>query len=280
VKVSDSTDTSLAPEQHTADLRESASISQRVTRFRSFVHGWVRQAVDVHRALGAWRYTTFIRDWYRYSRLEGAEPIRLLNTFPCLHDATEYTELDPQYFFQDIWAFRRIYETRPAAHIDVASRIGFAGMISAITHVIFIDIRPLLVDLKGFESRKGSILNLPFSAESIGSLSCLHVAEHVGLGRYGDPLDPYGTRKAASELRRVLARGGNLFFSLPVGKPRLCFNAQRVHSPKQILEYFEGLDLLEFSAIDDEGRFQEYAKPADFEGSWFSCGLFWFTRPK
>jgi hypothetical protein len=254
VKVSGATEAVPGP-QTSRQLSEVDSLSLKSAHFRSFVHGWVRQVIDVRRALGAWKYGKFIKDWYQYSRLEGAEPIRFSNTFPCLHDATEYTELDPHYFFQDIWAFRRVLETRPDAHIDVASRIGFAGMLSVVTKVTFIDIRPLLVDLKGFESRKGSVVDLPFAAESVKSLSCLHVAEHVGLGRYGDPLDSYGTRKAASELRRVLARGGNLFFSLPVGKPRLCFNAHRIHSLPQVLEYFTGLDLLEFSAIDDHGKF-------------------------
>ncbi len=82
---------------------------------------------------------------------------------------------------------------------------------------------------------------------------------HIGLGRYGDPLDPEGTIKAINELKRVLvlAVGGNLYFSLPVGSPRLCFNAHRIHSPGQILEYFSDLKLVEFSGVDDKGNFLE-----------------------
>ncbi len=34
----------------------------------------------------------------------------------------------------------------------------------------------------------------------------MHVVEHVGLGRYGDPLDPDGDLKAIAELKRVTAR--------------------------------------------------------------------------
>ncbi|PYX39896.1 MAG: hypothetical protein DMG83_27705 [Acidobacteria bacterium] len=159
--------------------------------------------------------------------------------------------MDRQYFFQDTWAFRKIYESRVAAHIDVASRIEFAGMLAAVTHVTFIDIRPAMVALKGFESRKGTI---------------------------GDPLDPLGTKKAASELQRVLATGGSLYFSLPVGKPRVCFNAHRIHSPKQVLDYFAGLDLIEFSAVDDEGRFHENVDPNAFDKSFYTCGMFWFKN--
>ena len=67
------------------------------------------------------------------------------------------------------------------------------------------------------------------------------MAEHIGLGRYGDPLDPLGTRKAAAELQRVLAPGGQLLFSLPVGRPRVEFNAHRVHDPHEVASWFDGL---------------------------------------
>jgi len=47
----------------------------------------------------------------------------------------------------------------------------------------------------------------------------MNVVEHVGLGRYGEPLDPEGDIKAMRELRRVLAPGGSLLFVVPVGRP-------------------------------------------------------------
>ena len=51
------------------------------------------------------------------------------------------------------------------------------------------------------------VLILPFEDESVESLSCMHVVEHIGLGRYGDILDPDGDSKAISELKRALAVG-------------------------------------------------------------------------
>ena len=54
--------------------------------------------------------------------------------------------------------------------------------------------------------KKGNILNLPFSDYSINSLSSICVIEHIGLGRYGDQLDQFGTEKAVKELVRVLAK--------------------------------------------------------------------------
>jgi SAM-dependent methyltransferase len=94
-----------------------------------------------------------------------------------------------------------------------------------VTRVAFLDVRPLDADIEDLEPIAGSVLELPFADRSLPSVSCLHVAEHIGLGRYGDPLDPAGTRKAIAELQRVTAPGGQLLFSLPVGRQRLCFNA-------------------------------------------------------
>src|SRR5213593_4553084 len=154
----------------------------------------------------------------------------------------------------------------------------FVGFLTAILKVVFIDIRPLVANLENLDSRTGTILSLPFTDNSVSSLSCLSVAEHIGLGRYGDPLDPLGTKKAAKELSRVLAPNGNLYFSLPVGKPRLCFNAHRIHSPNQIVEYFSDLELVELSGIDDARNFIIHIDISILEKSDFACGLFWFRK--
>ena len=177
------------------------------------------------------RYLDFFKDWVKYSRLDGAEQIKLTDTYPCMHDKTKTTRFDAHYFYQDIWAFKKIHESKVDHHVDVGSRVDFVGFLTAITRVTFFDLRPLMADLENLHSRKGNILSMPLEDNSVPSLSCLHVAEHVGLGRYGDPLDPLGTKKACRELARILVVGGNLYFSLPVGRPRLRFNAHRIHSP-------------------------------------------------
>jgi hypothetical protein len=51
-----------------------------------------------------------------------------------------------------------------------------------------------------------------------------------------------------------------------------------VHSPKIILDYFSGLKLAGFSAINDQGHFILNAKPGDYENSWYACGCFCFTK--
>lgn len=243
------------------------------------LYRWTRPLFDPIQLIRAFpRYIVFFKDLVKYSRLSGAEQIKIVNTYPCIHDKTQTTSFDSHYFYQDIWAFKKIYEAKVDHHVDVGSRVDFVGFLTAITKVTFIDIRPLMANLENLDSRKGSILSMPFEDNAIQSLSSLHVAEHIGLGRYGDPLDPLGTKKACEELSRTLAVDGNLYFSLPVGKPRICFNAHRIHSPKQIVEYFGDLELVEFSGIDDKGNFRKNIPMSILENSNYACGLFHFTR--
>jgi hypothetical protein len=225
-------------------------------------------------------YTDFFKDLVQYSKINGSEQIAFEDMYPCVFDKTSTTSFDADYFFQDIWAFKKIYQSKVEHHVDVGSRVIFVGLLTAITRVTFIDIRPLEAELENLCSKKGTILSMPFQDNSLSSLSCLHVAEHIGLGRYGDSLDPLGTKKACRELARTLAIGGSLYFSVPVGKPRLCFNAHRIHSTRQIMEYFENLELVEFSGVDDKGTFRRDLNMSAFENCYTACGFFHFTKKK
>jgi SAM-dependent methyltransferase len=240
---------------------------------------WVDPVFSIQRAVTSLGpYTRYLSSWRRYTNLPGAEPLRFRDSHPCLFDATDVTPYDPHYFYQAVWAMGRIARSGAKKHVDVGSDVIFVGLLATHLSVTFVDFRPLGAKLPQLTSVAGTILALPFADRSIDSISCLHVAEHVGLGRYGDPLDPSGTRRACAELARVLAPRGNLFFSVPVGQPRVCFNAHRIHSPRQILEYFSSLDLVEFSAVDDRGELLIDAKPEQLENVVYGCGLFWLRR--
>ncbi len=254
-------------------------LDSRSRNFGYFLYRLSSPVFDPIKTLsGLINYPKFVRDLRNYSQMDKSENIGIMNLYPILSDNTKNTPFDSHYFYQDIWAAKNIFKLKTRVHYDVGSNIEFAGFLTSFTKVVFVDIRPLKVNLKNFKSIKGTLLNLPFRDSSVRSLSSLHVTEHVGLGRYGDPLDPEGTKKACAELARVLSKKGNLYFSLPVGKPRLCFNAHRIHSPKQILRYFEGLKLMELSGINDNGKFIENISIQELEDSNYACGLFRFTK--
>ena len=72
------------------------------------------------------------------------------------------------------------------------------------------------------------------------------VIEHIGLGRYGDPLDCLGSIKALKEVARVIKMGGYFLFSVPVSHtPRIEFNAHRVFYKQQILEQLPQFEVKE-----------------------------------
>jgi SAM-dependent methyltransferase len=214
-----------------------------------------------------------------YLALPQAERLRWRDSDPYLFDRLPASPYDSHYFYQDIWAASRVAERRPDRHVDVGSRVDYVGFLTSVTRVTFVDIRPLEAEVEGLDSIAGSVLALPFEDASLDSVSCLHVAEHIGLGRYGDDLDPSGTRKATAELQRVLRPGGQLLFSGPVGHPRVCFNAHRIHTPDQIVSMFPELELVEFSGVDDAGRFRRNRTLGELSEARYACGLFRFTRP-
>jgi SAM-dependent methyltransferase len=166
--------------------------------------------------------------------------------------------------------------------VDVASRLdGFVAHLLPFCHVTYVDLRPLTGTAPGLTFQQGSILDLPFAENSIISLSCLHVIEHVGLGRYGDPLMPDGYSVAAAELARVLKPGGTLYLGTPVGREHLCFDAHRVFDPLTIVECFSGLELVEFSLIDDAGFSVIPNAPFELARACnYGCGLFKFVKPE
>jgi SAM-dependent methyltransferase len=145
----------------------------------------------------------------------------------------------------------------------------------------FYDYRPADIQLSNLSAEPVDLLALPFEDQSISSLSCMHVVEHVGLGRYGDRLDPDGDLKAIAELKRVLAPGGSFLFVVPVGKAKVMFNAHRIYSYQQIIEYFSDLELVEFALIPDDPQQGGLVKDATSQmadAQNYGCGCFWFRK--
>lgn len=199
-----------------------------------------------------------------------------------LRDATATTGFDKHYVFHTAWASRIIAETRPTQHIDIASSLYFVSSVSAFVPTRFIDFRPADLGLSGLVSEAGTLMQLPFPSDSVESLSCMHVVEHVGLGRYGDPLDYEGDIKSARELARVLSPGGTLLFVVPIsGKARIQFNAHRIYTYEQVQGLFPSLDLVEFSLIPDDGVKEgliRHADPRLAAEQRYGCGCFLFKK--
>jgi SAM-dependent methyltransferase len=225
----------------------------------------------------------YLGDLRKYKRLavNGGLPVRIGQLFPIISDYKDAAgSASGHYFHQDLWAARKIYRRRPASHVDIGSRIdGFIAHLLPFMVVAVIDIRPLDSHVEGLRFVQDDATELrSFPDGSIDSLSSLHAAEHFGLGRYGDPIDPLGHVKFMAALGRVLAPGGRLYFSVPVGEERLQFNAHRILSPHSVLNGFHELRLVDFAYVDDKGDLRLGGKPEDCERLNNGCGLFEFTK--
>jgi SAM-dependent methyltransferase len=200
--------------------------------------------------------------------------------YPCLDEKTPKMGYEPHYTYHCAWACRVLVSTSPRFHVDISSSLQFAAMASAWVPVHHMDFRRPDIVLSGLKTSTGSLLNLPLQSNSVASLSCMHVVEHVGLGRYGDPLNVWGDQQAANELSRVLAPGGNLLIVVPLGRPRINFNAHRVYSYEQALGLFSELQLKQFALIPDnfESGMIVDARPDVVNSQEWGCGCFVLTK--
>ncbi len=203
------------------------------------------------------------------------------NLFPIINEKTENTAFEPHYTYFPAWATRIIKEINPKIHVDISSSLKFVNVLSAFIPVDFYDYRPARLKLSNLNCGKADLNNLPFDDNSIESLSCLHVVEHIGLGRYGDSLDFDGDIKAIAELKRVVKKEGNLLFVVPMGYSRINFNAHRFYSKTQITNYFADFELLDFKLVpDDYLNLGLVDNPTNefVESQKNGCGCFWFKK--
>lgn len=188
------------------------------------------------------------------------------------------------YFWQDLWAARRIVESGVKSHFDIGSRLdGFiAHLLAAGVDVTMIDIRKVLTDVERLHTIIDDATTLrQIPDESIDSMSALCSLEHFGLGRYGDRIDPEACFKCFENIQKKLRTGGRLYLSVPVGRERVEFNAHRIFYADTVLKCFHTLHLEEFSCAA-EGKIEYHADIHKYDddphnGEW-RYGLFYFIK--
>ncbi|RKG46099.1 MULTISPECIES: DUF268 domain-containing protein [Acinetobacter] len=213
-------------------------------KFKSALFGW------------GWFFKDFLKILKQNNKLEKKWRFKI---FPVLHDkAEECGVAKGQYFYQDIYVAKKIYEKNPTNHLDIASRIdGFVAHVSIFRKIDVMDIRPLRTQISSINFIQSDLMK-PQSSMQYDSISCLHAIEHFGLGRYGDALDIDGHLKALENIKKKLVFGGFLYFSTQIGEQRIEFNAGRFFNLRYLIDLLlVDFELVEFSYIDDNGDFWE-----------------------
>ena len=232
---------------------------------------------------------SFFRDYRKFKKLLSKEnsEFEITNFYPCPDDRFDYAgTLLGHYFHQDIFVANRIWKNNPQKHIDIGSRLdGFVAHLAAFREVEVFDIRNLSVNIFNVKFVQADLMSENFSLiDYCDSVSCLHVIEHFGLGRYNDPIDVNGHIKGFNNINKLLKRGGKFYFSTPIGKQRIEFDAHRVFSLSYLLKMIEPKYKIDsFAYIDDADVLHTdiQLKEEDIKNSFncnFGCAIFELTK--
>lgn len=213
---------------------------------------------------------------------KGGKVNRLL---PILNEFDEESGVaSGQYFHQDLLVAQKIYYSKPSRHVDIASRVdGFVAHVASFREIEVFDIRPLATNHKNIIFKQIDLSNFDYELDKTPSLSCLHSLEHIGLGRYSDPIDVDGFEKALRNLINLLNSNGTLYISFPIGKKdEVHFNAHKVFHPKTILKNEDvknNLILQEFDYVDDDGNLYINQNVEDVVDKFtFALGIYTFKK--
>jgi len=164
-----------------------------------------------------------------------------------------------QYFHQDLLVAREIFQRNPRRHLDVGSRVdGFCAHVASFRPIEIVDIRPMPSAVPNMIYRQGDILSGGLANLGMtDSLSCLHTLEHIGLGRYGDPINPLGHEVAFQNLAALVSPQGIFYFSAPLGPSRIEFDAHRVFAYSYLRRLVDSsFEVEDFYFVDDQGTLQ------------------------
>lgn len=181
-------------------------------------------------------FPKFFLNHYNWKKMDKDKwPLEII---PCLTDFNSEASNDiGEYFFQDIFVAKKILEQRPKKHIDIGSRIdGFVGHLACFREVEIFDIRKLNLKSKNIKFNQFDITEKHHNySNNTDSLSCLHTLEHIGLGRYGDKVNPDGWKIGLKNLSIFLKDSGLLWLSVPTGIQSVKFNSHRIFDPNTIV---------------------------------------------
>ena len=229
-------------------------------------------------------FPSVISDLIKFKKLLGKNSeFKFGSFYPITIDKRNQSgKISGAYFHHDLLVAKRIYNEKPQKHIDIGSRIdGFVAHVAVFREIEIFDIRPIESKIQNIIFRQADFITLPEDLHNYcDSVSSLNAIEHFGLGRYGDPIDPLGHVKAIRNIHQVLKPNGRFYFSVPIGRQRIEFNAHRVFDISYLLILLQDMfDLVSFSYVDDNGDLYENVELENEKikanyGCYFGFGIF------
>jgi hypothetical protein len=237
--------------------------------------------LDPIRFLNASRFISrYLRNYLSFR--SKALPSVKVKFLPSLNDFNDSAgAADGHYFWQDLICAQWINEENPEKHFDVGSRVdGFIAHLLASREIILLDIRPLPYEIPRLTIIEGDIqMESQSKTGTYPSISSLHSIEHFGLGRYMDPIDPFGHEKGLLNLAAMVSEEGSLYVSFPIGAHSVEFNSQRIIDPVWPQELLKNFVLEKFVVIPWKGVPKYNATPSEVDRSIFGqAGLYKFRK--
>ena len=222
----------------------------------------------------------FLKDLSNFKKKGG----RVKNIYPFFENFTfNSSEFKNQFFHSDLLIAQKIYVQNPKNHLDIGSRIdGLVSHVASFRILDFIDIRSVDINPhKNIKTIKMDIIDNEIkNQKKYTSISSVGVIGHIGLGRYGDKIDPEGHLKAINNICNLCESNGVIYIMVPVGKNGVEFNSHRVFNPNEIVDLFKNnnCNLIEFHLVDDYGELKIDFDPKEAVNLNFGGGIFIFKK--
>lgn len=236
--------------------------------------------IDFKKILSLFLIPQYLKDYLQFKKKGG----KVRNIYVCLDDFNnESSEFKNQFFHSDLIVSQKIFEHNPKNHLDIGSRIdGLVSNIASFRSLDFADIRNVRIH----PHKNINIKQIDMADENLritnkySSISSVGVLGHIGLGRYGDKIDPDGHLKSFKNISILADESAIIYLMVPVGKEGVEFNSHRVFKASYIVKIFEKLnfDLIEFNHVDDNGELRLRSNIKETENLNFGGGIFIFKK--
>lgn len=154
----------------------------------------------------------------------------------------------------------------PGSALDFGSGSTYLGLIAARRgfSVSAIDLQPnsWYYTHPNLEFLQTSVFDLELKSENLDLIINCSSVEHVGMGRYGDPLADKGDLQAMEDMCSLLRHDGIMLLTVPIGQDAVFAGSHRVYGSERLPRLLSGyiVDKEEYWVKDENNRWVEVSR--------------------